>query len=319
MDKERFPQLLQGSLQTDRRHNTVHYLTSNAWTKKSGWSDIDNGSSTVRADIGKFDPVKFNNEGEVGMTGWRARLGFLIPPGTPTAECEMYELAPEGVSVHFSRMVARGPVGTLENLQQRAASHLEHMDETVEMLASVEPDVIVLAHTATSYVLGKEGEQQLTRHIEQLTGIPFISALGSAVAAFDALGARRVAVGTAYDEALTLKGKAVLESYGLDVINAVWLRNVRSIFEETQGRVYGLIKDADRPEADALFLSGVGLPTLAVLGPLETDLGKPVISSASAMMWNALRVSGIGAPISGYGRLLQDAQYRSPSAGRRPL
>ena len=247
------------------------------------------------------------------MTGWRARLGFIIPPGTPTVEREMYELAPDGVSVHFARMVARGPVGTLDNLQQRAASHLAHMDETVEMLASVEPDVIVLAHTATSYVLGKEGEQKLTRDIEQRTGIPFISALGSA---FGVLGARRVAVGTAYDEALTLRGKAVLESYGMEVVNAVCLRDVKSIFEETERRVYGLVRDAYRPEADAMFLSGVGLPTLSVLGALETDLGRPVLSSASAMMWNALRVAGIGAPIAGYGRLLQNAEYRPPSAHR---
>jgi maleate cis-trans isomerase len=213
-------------------------------------------------------------------------------------------------------MVARGPVGTLDNLQQRAASHLAHLDESVEMLASVEPDVIVLAHTATSYVLGKEGELKLTRHIEEFTGIPFISALGSAVAAFDILGARKIAVGTAYDEALTLKGKAVLENYGLNVVNALWLEDVKSIFEETERRVYGLGRDANRPEAEALFLSGVGLPTLAVLGALEADLGKPVISSASAMMWNALRVSGIGAPVSGYGRLLQNPEYRSASASR---
>jgi maleate cis-trans isomerase len=56
------------------------------------------------------------------MAGWRARLGFLIPAVNPTAEREMYRLAPEGVSVHFARMVARGPVGTLDNLQSRHAS-----------------------------------------------------------------------------------------------------------------------------------------------------------------------------------------------------
>jgi maleate cis-trans isomerase len=31
------------------------------------------------------------------------------------------------------------------------------------------------------------------------------------------------------------------------------------------------------------------MPTLPVLDMLEADLGKPVISSASAMMWHALR------------------------------
>jgi maleate isomerase len=250
------------------------------------------------------------------MAGWRARLGFLIPSATPTVEREMYELAPEGVSVHFARMVARGPVGTWENLQQRAASHLDNMDETVEMLASVEPDVIVLAHTATSYVMGKEGEQKLTQRVQEQTGIPFITALGSAIAAFGVLGARRVAVGTAYDEALTVKGKAVLESHGLDVVNATWLPDVKSIFEETERRVYSLGRKADRPDAQAVFLSGVGLPTLSLLSALEADLGKPVLSSASAMMWNALRTAGIGTPVSGYGRLLQDPQYRTTPANR---
>ena len=37
---------------------------------------------------------------------------------------------------------------------------------------------------------------------------------------------------------------------------------------------------------------------------LEQDLGKPVISSASAMMWHALRLAGVRQLITGYGRLL---------------
>ena len=37
------------------------------------------------------------------MIGWRARLGFLVPPGNPTVEPEMMQLAPPGVSVHFTR------------------------------------------------------------------------------------------------------------------------------------------------------------------------------------------------------------------------
>lgn len=241
------------------------------------------------------------------MVGWRARIGFLVPSATPTVEREMAALAPNGVSVHFSRMVARGPVGTLENLQSRAASHLEHMDETVEMMAAVEPDVIVLAHTATSYFLGLEGERKLAARLTENTGIPFISALGSVAKAFEFLKVNTIAVGTAYDEALTMSGKRALESYGLNVVNALWLPDVKSIFEETERRIYRLGKQADRPEAEALFLSGVGLPTLSVLQALETDLRKPVVSSASAMMWNALRTAQVYADIPGYGRLLRSA------------
>jgi maleate cis-trans isomerase len=46
------------------------------------------------------------------------------------------------------------------------------------------------------------------------------------------------------------------------------------------------------------------MPTLPVLEMLEQDLGKPVLSSASAMMWHALRLADVRQPISGYGRLL---------------
>jgi maleate isomerase len=82
------------------------------------------------------------------------------------------------------------------------------------------------------------------------------------------------------------------------------LEGVRSIYEETTERAYAVGRQADQPEAEAVFLSGTGMPTLAMLQVLEDDLGKPVISAASAMMWNALRIAGVCGPRHGYGRLL---------------
>jgi maleate isomerase len=42
------------------------------------------------------------------MIGYRARLGFLLPPGNPAIEPDMIAMCPQGVSLHFNRMVARG-------------------------------------------------------------------------------------------------------------------------------------------------------------------------------------------------------------------
>jgi hypothetical protein len=144
------------------------------------------------------------------MVGWRAKLGFLVPAGTPTVEPEMFEMAPKGVSVHFGRMISRGADGTLNGIEARIATQIEHLDESVEMLSMIKPDVITLAHTATSYYLGREIEAELTKRLEDRFGLHFITAFGSVIAALNALGIKKVALGTPYDENLTMQGKPFL-------------------------------------------------------------------------------------------------------------
>jgi maleate cis-trans isomerase len=114
----------------------------------------------------------------------------------------------------------------------------------------------------------------------------------------------RLALATPYPEAISQQGKAYLETHGLQVVGYGRLDNVRNIYEETAERAYRLARQVDTAAAEAVFISGTGLPTLSVLEMLEQDLGKPVLSSATAMMWLALRIGRVGQPVSGYGRLL---------------
>jgi maleate isomerase len=238
------------------------------------------------------------------MIGWRARLGFLVPPGNPTVETEMIALAPEGVSVHFHRMTARGATGSLDGQDERNRMMVANIDESVELLAMVEPDVITIAHTATSYHLGRQREAELLARLQKSTGKQVVTAFASVLNALERLNIRRLALGTPYSPETTLQGKTHLEEHGLEIVNFTNLPGVTNIYDETAERAYQLARLVDRAEAEAVFLSGTGLPTLPVLELLEQDLGKPVISSASAMMWHALRVAGVRQLIPGYGRLL---------------
>ena len=237
------------------------------------------------------------------MTGWRARIGFLVPPGNPTVEPEMIELAPQGVSVHFARMAASGPAGTHAGQDERNQSMIASLDETTRLLAMVSPQVIVMAHTATSYSLDRAAEAALTARLEAASGARFVTAFAGVVAALRFLGVRRIAYATPYDETLTARGRTHLIAHGFDVVGMARLEGVRNIYEETPARAYAIGRQANGPDADAVFLSGTGMPTLSILQALEDDLGKPVISAASAMMWSALRAAGVSVQRPGYGRL----------------
>jgi len=168
--------------------------------------------------------------------------------------------------------------------------------------------VVVLGHTATSYTLGKDGEAELTKRMTDKHGVPFTTAFASVVAALQHLGVSRIAYAAPYNEANTLMGKQHLEKFGFTVPAFGNLKGVNNIYDETAERAAELARRVYTPECDAVFLSGVGMPTLTAIDALERELGVPVISSASAMMWNALRISGVPDSVSGFGQLLQSAR-----------
>ena len=238
------------------------------------------------------------------MIGYRARLGFLLPPGNPTIEPEMMAMVPQGVSLHFHRMTARGTPGSLDGQAKRNRQMVASLDESMEMLALVKPDIVVIAHTATSYDLGREAEDALLARLAQMSGTRVMTAFASVAAALERLGIKRVALGAPYSAETTEKGRAHLEAHGFAVVSHDNLKHAGNIYDTTAEQAYRLARAVDAPEAQAVFLSGTGMPTVSVIDMLEADLQKPVISSNSAMMWLALRACGVNQPISGFGRLL---------------
>ncbi len=176
------------------------------------------------------------------MIGYRARLGFLLPPGNPTIEPEMMAMAPQGVSLHFHRMVARGTPGALDGQAERNRSMIAHLDESIEMLALVKPDIIVVAHTATSYDLGRDEEATLLARLAQASGTRVTTAFASVAAALERLGVKRVALGAPYSAETTAKGKAHLEAHGFEVVSHDNLKGVANIYDETAERAYRLAR-----------------------------------------------------------------------------
>jgi len=242
------------------------------------------------------------------MFGWRARLGVLLPPGNPTVEPELYGMAPPGVSLHFARLEAPpsiGPPGGAAGMEERTRAYREGLAGPATALGEVRPAVVILAHTASSYALGFGNEQPLIERIASLTGAPALLAAHAVLAALQHLGVKRLALGTPYPESISRLGRAYWEAAGLQVVGYHRLAGVHDIYADSEERADLLARQADVPAAEAVLLSGTGLPTVAVLERLERDLGKPVISSNQACLWQALRLAGVREVIPGFGRLLR--------------
>ncbi len=243
------------------------------------------------------------------MFGWRARIGVLLPPGNPTVEPELCGMAPTGVSVHFARMEAPpslGPAGGAAGMEERTRAYREGLEGPARALGEVRPAVVVLAHTASSYALGFGNDQPLADRIASLSGAPALLAAHAVRAALQHLGIKRLALGTPYPEAISAQGKAYWGGAGFEIAGYHRLTDVKDIYAESEERAYLLARQADARDAEAVLLSGTGLPTVAVLEMLERDLGKPVISSNQACLWQALRMAGVRGAISGFGRLLRE-------------
>jgi maleate isomerase len=235
----------------------------------------------------------------------RWRLGVLVPAGNPTIEPELYRMAPAAVSIHFARLdTIAGEPGAADGMERRTLGYLDSLPAATRSLGAVSPDIVVLSHTAVSYLTGFAKEPALLERLRALAGARAFTAARAIVAALRHLGVRRLSLATPYPPAITAAGSEYWRAAGFDVVAHAVLDGVENIYEETEERAYTLGREAGVAAADAVLISGTGLPTAGIVERLERELDKPVVTSQVATLWHALQGLGYEDPVVGYGRLL---------------
>jgi maleate isomerase len=237
------------------------------------------------------------------LQGWRARIGIIFP-ADGLVDHEFSRFAPEGVSVHITRV--RVPAGTLLQVVTKLAE-TEDIEEAARTLTAVRPSVITYACTAASFVRGITYDVQIARRIEAASGCPASTTSTSLVRALKRLDIKTVAVGTPYlEKEVNARLRKFLEDNGFKVDRLTELGLADDKFHNaSESTVYQFGKKVNTPQSDGIFLACTALPTADVLEPLEEDLRKPVVSANQATMWDALRMAKVNAQINGYGTLLR--------------
>lgn len=112
-----------------------------------------------------------------------------------------------------------------------------------------------------------------------------VTTSGALLDALSALGIHRIAVATPYVESLTSRLGEFLGEAGIDTVGGAQLGLSGEIWKVPYGVTAQLIRDADSPDAQAVFASCTNLPTYDLIAPLEAELGEPVLTAHQVTLW----------------------------------
>ncbi len=241
-----------------------------------GWAANDGraivaGTSCRLLRLPPYDANSTEKGGRMDQSfpGWRARIG-VIYPASGLADMEYYRLCPSGVSVHVTRSSVPNDGGvTLADVLEVAEGR--QFTQLAEDLATVRPHALAWMCTSGSFSRGAAWDAELCRTLMAHGECPATTTSTALVTALHALGVRRVALATPYEVRSWSGSSAYLAEHGITVVSCVGLGLIRDweISALTPLDLAALVRKADSPEAEAVFLSD----TCLVLSPSGRGAG----------------------------------------------
>lgn len=250
----------------------------------------------------------------------RARLGLIILSVDETLESEFRRYFPyQAGTVTYHARMAKGPKIDVHDLN--ATKDL--IPTAAALLPRFPFDAVGFACTSAAAGLGEAEVAGLVAQGAMVPSTAVTNPLTAAKRALHALNATRVGLLTPYTEDITSTVADLFESDGLR-ISAVRIFNqtddaiVSRITSESVLAGIEAVAAAD-PTVDAIFVSCTQTRTLDVIRTAEERIGKPVVSSNSAMAWDLLRLADLlteprREPLSSFGGRLFDVPREHPSS-----
>lgn len=216
-------------------------------------------------------------------------LGIATPQANTTVEPEMQILLGGAATVLTARLTS-----PLADSRARLIDYFDRLEATVRQFDIAPLQAAGFACTGSCYLVGRESEEKRLAAATRAAGYPVISSAEAIRTALAALNARRIALLSPYPKWLSEAGQKYWCDQGLALTSVAGLPadllDTRGIYKLTTPRVLAVLASLDTRGADAVLLSGTGMPTLRTIASLNP--GIPIVSTNLCLAWLLDKITG---------------------------
>ena len=235
--------------------------------------------------------------GDITLADTRTRrIGMIVPSSNTNAEPDCLMLAPPGVTIHTTRSGGYDVEAIPDSAEMRRFAR-QALDEQLQLLVDGRVELIAYACTSATLADGPEFDQVFCDEIMAKTGLPVVTTAGALIEAMHDTGVSRVAFTSPYVPMLASEAVDFIEQCGIEVVNRLDYKNELSSLDQnalTPEDAYRTGLEVDHPEAEMIVISCTDYRALEAVPALEQALGKPVITSNSALMYACLKRLEVG-------------------------
>ncbi len=237
---------------------------------------------------------------DAGPGKWR--IGLIVLSNDYTVELDFMNMRPSGDMALFTTRIQNTPDCTVATLKEMAPRITA---ATALLVPDGRLDVVAYACTSGSVVIGYDRIRARVQAARP--DVPCITPITASLAALDRFGAQKLAVLTPYVDEVNGQIAEYLHGAGKEVVgfSSFQIEDNEEMAALTSDAIYRAALIADRPDADALFISCTAIRAVDVVERIEESLGKPVVTANQAMFWQCLRAAGCDHEAPGYGALMR--------------
>jgi maleate isomerase len=222
-------------------------------------------------------------------------FGVAVPQANPIVEPEFAALMPPGVGVVATRLQ-----GSRTDSGSRLVQYLENLNETLDAFDTARLDALGYACTGSSYLVTPEEMNRRIDEAQQRAGYRVISATAAILEALDHLGVSRVALLAPYPQWIIDAGRVYWERAGITIVDEsssmIDGTDTRHVYRIQSSSVIEAASLLNTKGAQAILISGTGMPTLRAIPEIARRTGLPVVSSNLCLAWSLLRHHGVAYP-----------------------